>query len=326
MSANRLVLAVAIAALTMGCGDNVSAKNNSDDDGSGGGGAAGGSGAVGGGGAGGGSASGAGGGVVGSQPDPQYIPSASGACPDFLEGDVTFAPANIPERAVRIWVGDDPQAQQGPIVFYWHGTGSNPGEATFGLGADTIADIKAQGGIVVAPYHDPAAGNFPWFLTTGGMREDDLLVADEVLACAIDKVGIDLSRIHASGMSAGGLNTVQQSYLRSGYIASVVPYSGGRLGNPVRQEENNKFAAMIFHGGPQDTVIVNFKDLSEGYLKDLTDNGHFGFICDHNMQHTIPQNGAQASVWQFMQDHPFGVSPSLYASALPQGFPAYCSL
>ena len=308
MTGRNLLVAVAVIALASGCGDNNTATSGG-----------GGQGGMGQGGSGGQGAGGP------SEPDPQYLPAATGSCPDFVGGDVTFAPAGIAPRDVRIWVGDNPTAQDGPLVFYWHGTGSNPGEVAFGLSNDVVDQITAAGGVVAAPYHDPAAGTFPWFLTAGGGPEDDLILADEILACAIEKVGIDLRRIHVSGMSAGGLQTTQHSYRRSGYIASVAPYSGGRIGTPPQQEEQNKFAAMIFHGGPQDVVVVNFQTLSESYRDDLRSKGHFAFICNHNMQHTIPQD-AQPSVWQFFQDHPFGTQPSPYEGALPAGFPSYCNL
>ncbi len=265
----------------------------------------------------------AGGAPNGPSPAAQFLPAPTGACPEFVEGDVTFSPAGIAPRKVKITIGDNPTAQDGPVVFYWHGAGGKPTEAPYVLGNDAINAIKAAGGIVVAPYHDPAAGQFPWFLTTGGGAEDDLVVADEVVACAIEKVGIDLRRIHSLGMSAGALQTTQMSYRRSGYLASVLLYSGGKLGNPPQQEDQNKFAAMIMHGGPSDQVIVNFKTLSEAYFNDLVGKGHFAFICDHGKGHTVPP-GVGGSGWQFLSDHPFGTSPSPYVAGLPQGFPEYC--
>ncbi len=267
----------------------------------------------------------AGGSSAAPSPAAQFVPAPSGACPEFVNGDVTFSPAGIAPRKVKISIGDNPTAQDGPLVFYWHGAGGNPNEASYILGADTIAAIKALGGIVVAPYHDPAAGQFPWFLTTGGGAEDDLLVADEVLGCALEKVGIDLRRIHSFGMSAGALQTAQMSYRRSGYLASVLLFSGGRLGTPPQQEDQNKFAAMIMHGGDSDIMLVNFKTLSEAYYNDLVGKGHFAFICDHGKGHTVPP-GLGGSSWQFLSDHPYGVAPSPYAVGLPQGFPGYCAV
>jgi predicted esterase len=262
-----------------------------------------------------------------AMPDPPtMLPTPTGTCPELVAGDVEFAPAGIAPRQVKLWMSDAASTMDGPFVFYWHGTGSQPDEALYGLGADFIDQVVAQGGIVVAPYHDPAAGEFPWFLVLGE-QQDDLLVADEVLACAIDQVGVDISRIHTIGMSAGGLQTSQMSFRRSGYIASAVPYSGGFVGNaPADQDPSNPLSAMIFHGGESDVVIISFQQASERYFDAIQERGGFAFICNHGMGHSIPQGAAQSSVWQFFYDHPFGTKPSPYVDGLPDGFPDYCAL
>ncbi len=262
---------------------------------------------------------------------PPNLPQPTGICPDFTEGVITVSPAgNSEPRNVKIWISDAANTLDGPIVFYWHGTGGSPDEALTGLGSDTIDAIKAAGGIVAAPYHDPGAGTYPWFLTTYPLqvREDDLRVADEILACALEKIGIDTGRIHSIGTSAGGLQTSQFSFRRSNYIASVVTYSGGIWAcnfPPPNQDPSNKFAAMIFHGGVNDIVIISFKAASECYKNLLTTNGNFAFICDHGKGHTIP-SGVQNDVWQFFQDNRYGFDPSIYESGLPADFPSYCGL
>lgn len=256
---------------------------------------------------------------------PTMLPAPTGTCPTLAAGEVTFAPAGIEPRAVRLWMSDAAATMDGPLVFYWHGTGSQPGEATYGLGKDYIDEVVAQGGIIVAPSHDPAAGDFPWWLVLGE-REDDLLLADEVLACAIDQVGVDVRRIHTAGMSAGGLQTSQMSFRRSGYIASAATYSGGILVAPPDQDPSNPLSAMIFHGGADDIVVLSFKQTSERYKTSIEDRGGFAFLCDHGMGHSIPQGAAQLSVWKFFHDHPFGTKPSPYKDGLPDGFPDYCAL
>jgi predicted esterase len=263
------------------------------------------------------------GGASPQTPAAEFVPSPASACPELVDGVVSFAPSGIAPRDVRIWISDAAETLDGPLVFYWHGTGSEPLEAQYGIGQEQLDAILDAGGIVAAPFHDPNAGQFPWYLTAGGNVEDDLLVADEVLACAIDRVGVDMRRIHSMGMSAGGLQTVQFGYRRSGYLASVAPYSGGLLGAPPMQDESNKFPAMILHGGMNDQVIVNFKQISEAYQADLEERGHFAFLCDHGGEHSIPTD-ARESVHRFLMDHPFGTRPSPYEGGLPEGFPSYC--
>ena len=262
-----------------------------------------------------------------SAPSPTLLPRPTGICPSFATGDVTFSPAGTKARKVRIWMNPAAAASlDGPVVFYWHGTGSSPSEALSGLGQTIIDQVTALGGIVAAPYSDPDAGFFPWFLTSSRTRLDDLMVADEVVACAKEQIGIDVRRIHSLGMSAGGLQTTQMSYRRSGYIASVATYSGGlNLSAPASQDPSNHFAALIFHGGANDRVFINFQSASERYWQDLDSRGSFAAICDHGRSHSIPTD-ARASVWEFFKAHPFGVEPSPYVNGLPAGFPSYCDL
>jgi poly(3-hydroxybutyrate) depolymerase len=259
------------------------------------------------------------------QPSSTFLPKVTGTCPEFKDGTLTFKPANYPARDVRIWMSDKAKTLDGPLIFYWHGTGSSPTEATYGIGTTELEAIKAQGGIVVAPTHDAAAGTYPWFYVSSTTRDDDFRVADEVLACAIQKVGVDVRRIHSMGMSAGGLNTTQMSYRRSGYIASAVTYSGGRIASIPTQDATNKFAAMIFHGGTKDVVGISFQTASQNYYNDLKSKSQFGMLCNHGKGHSIPTD-ARAAVWQFLQAHPFGTVPSPYAGGLPASMPSYCAL
>jgi hypothetical protein len=52
------------------------------------------------------------------------------------------------------------------------------------------------------------------------------------------------------------------AYVRSNYMASVAPYSGGSL-NMTLQDPSNAPAAMLFHGAPGvDQVIIDFSQSS----------------------------------------------------------------
>lgn len=261
--------------------------------------------------------------IVATEPT---LPSVTGTCPDMsVSGMVTVSPAGAAPRPVMLWVSDAAASLDGPLVFYWHGTGSRPEEARVGLGDPMIDRILALGGMVVAPTSDPGSGDFPWYLTTG-TAEDDLLVADEVVACAIETVGIDPARIHSAGMSAGGLHTSQMGFRRASYIASIVAYSGGLLaGRPRTDDSTSRFAALLFHGGPGDVVIISFQPATEALWEELDRRGHFAAICDHGRGHRVPTD-AHDSVWRFLEDHPFGAVPSPYAGGLPAGFYSACAL
>ncbi len=263
----------------------------------------------------------------GPQPDP-VIPEPTGACPTFSPSASMIAvqPAGLPIRRARLWISEAAETLDGPMVFYWHGTGSNPGEAQFGLGDDNIQWILDQGGIVVAPESDPTSGTYPWFAVLDVAEDRDFRVADELLGCAAEQVGVDPQRIHSIGFSAGGLQTSQMSFRRASYIASVVTYSGGLIlaRRPITDEPNNRFSALLFHGGPNDIVVVRFQDTSERYWNLLDSGGHFAAICNHGGRHTIPFDAAP-SVRDFFEAHPWGVT-SPYEDGLPDGFYAPCQL
>ena len=252
-----------------------------------------------------------------------HLPAATGTCPAIVAGDVTFAPAGMPSRKVKLTF--DPAATtRGPLVIYWHATGSAPTEATYSLGATATA-ITTAGGIIAAPYADAAAGTFEWWVVNGSAKQDDFLLADEIVACLAAR--IDPAHIHSMGMSAGGLQTTATSFSRSAYIASVATYSGGMPDGfaPATADPTNKFAALIFMGGATDNVFgVDFKAASERYRSTLMASGHFAAICDHGNGHQIPLDAAP-SVAAFFAANGYGAWPSPYASGLPATFPSYCA-
>jgi predicted esterase len=249
------------------------------------------------------------------------LPQPTGTCPAIANGDVTFAPAGIPPRKVKLAIG----AGGGPLVLYWHATGSSPAEARYALGA-THDTIVADGGVIATPYSDAAAGTFEWFVVNGSAKLDDFVLADEIVACLVKAEKIDSMRIHSIGMSAGALQTTAFSFVRSSYVASVATYSGGMPAGfePTVQDPNNKFAALIFDGGTTDNVFgVDFKAASEQYRTVLTASGHYAALCEHTQGHEIPLDAAP-SVYAMFLAHPYGMTPSPYADGLPSSFPAYC--
>jgi hypothetical protein len=262
-------------------------------------------------------------------PVPEDLPTPTGTCPSFVSGDVEFAPEGIEPRNAKVWVGDDPTPPEdgGLLIIYWHAYGSAPPEAEYTFSAPVMQAILDAGGVVVAPYSSPDAGTFEWFAVNGSDAQDDMLVGDEIVACAIQELGIDPRRIHVTGMSAGGLQTTAFTMARSRYVASAATFSGGAFVSLDFEDPSNPFAAMIIHGGDNDLFggTVNFKELSTAWYNQLTNNGHFAFMCDHGQGHTIPA-GYGPGVANFFFAHPFGTDPSPYAEALPAELPDDCSL
>jgi poly(3-hydroxybutyrate) depolymerase len=263
-------------------------------------------------------------------PDPKFLVAATGPCPEFRDGYAMFAPDGVQRRVLLYTSGKSDQ--HGPLIISWHSTLPNPEDATAWIGQSVIDQIKAAGGVVAAPATGYPTATRPWDNTPMGAQntDGDQRLMDEIVACATTKVGIDVRRIYATGMSAGGLKTAQVSLRRSGYLASVVVYSGGFTEGdmPPDQDPTNPVAAMIFYGGPTDISPVdgiNYTQASNRYLDSMTRRGSFAFLCNHGGGHSVPSD-SQASAWRFMQDHPFGTKPSPYAMQLPSGFLRYCAL
>ncbi|MBK9031957.1 MAG: hypothetical protein IPL61_11625 [Myxococcales bacterium] len=254
-----------------------------------------------------------------------FVPTPTGTCPPLVTGDQMFAPGGVAPRRVKLTLS--PSAARGPLILYWHATGSNTDEAAYALGATQQALVDA-GAVIAVPAADPAAGQFPWFIVNQSTRQDDFLVADEIVACLAQANRIDTDRVHSMGMSAGGLQTTGMTFLRGTYIASVATYSGGvpSIFTPPPLDPDNKSAALIFYGGTSDNVFnVDFQDAAMRFYTLLTDGGHYAALCNHNTGHAIPRDAAP-SVAQFFADNPFGAWPSPYAAAgLPASFPAYCA-
>lgn len=250
-------------------------------------------------------------------PSGPKLPKKVGTCPEFSEGTATFAGS-----AVRLWVGDDGETKKGPLVFYWYATNSDVNEVMEGLGSEVVAEIKQMGGMVAALVKTTKTGtntgNGVWY--TG-----DFAIADEVLACAIEKgVGIDTSHIHAAGFSAGGLQTSWMAYARSNYIASVVPYSGGVQMVPAMQDATKKISAMMVHGKVgEDWFLIDFANTSAAMTNNIRSKGGFAVDCTHTYRHKIPP-GIGPSSFRFMKDHGYVTTPSPYVGGLPSGFPSYC--
>ncbi len=250
------------------------------------------------------------------------IPKPTGRCPLFVNGRATFAPLGITPRRVQLYTG---KRGGGPLVLYFHGMGGRPEEAVSGLGRRVIKQITDQGGVVAAPTHDTLSAPYPWYLVST-KREDDLILTDEIVACAHKNKQIDPEHIHALGMSAGGLQATQLAPRRSNYIASIAAYSGGLVSKdltPPFQAAANKFPALLFHGGPSDEYILNFERTTKDYASLLRKKGHESVVCNHKRGHVIPRGGG-AVVYRFFLDHPFRV-PHLEPSATDKPLD-YCKL
>jgi hypothetical protein len=251
---------------------------------------------------------------------PTDLPKATAPCPDFRTGTMTFNGINL-----QVWAGTPPASGPGgPLVFYWHGTGTTSGEAQTALGSG-INEIMAEGG-VVASFIDTTSGG----AVSGGTIwfNDDLKIADEIVACAIEKQKIDTRRIHSSGYSAGGLQSGAMMTQRSNYLASALIYSGGVISAIPNPDPSNAPAVMCAHGATgSDWLALDFAEGCKSLESSITAKGGFAIDCDDGGSHVSLTRFAVADFgWKFLKAHPYKTTPSPWASMLPAGAPQVCKI
>ena len=241
---------------------------------------------------------------------------ATEACPQLTTGSVT-----VLGQSVSIFAGTK-GSTPAPILFYWHGTGSSAVEAQSEMGTQ-ITEITGEGGLVASFSTSLGTGqdtgDAVWYT-------DDFKMCDQILACAVQQLNIDLHQVYTAGCSAGGLQAGAMVYARSSYLAAAMPNSGGINFPGAFQFENAHIPALITTHGAMgtDVVIIDFSTASLNECMDVKAKGGFAVDCNHGGTHCGAPPNDIAAQWQFCKDHPFGVSPEPYKGGLPSSFPSYC--
>jgi poly(3-hydroxybutyrate) depolymerase len=229
-----------------------------------------------------------------------------------------------------LYVGSKAASPTGSIIIYWHGTGTTgSADVGWGIGQAAISDVQSKGGVVAAAESTSSTGT-----TTGNnvWYTGDVDYADFIIACAIQQLNIDTRHIHVSGYSAGALQTGYMYYARSGYVASVVVYSGGAgVGAGQLQDASNVPPLIGAHGaagtGSNQDALAGSTTMFEQAVK--TAGAPIVIDCDDGGAHTdiTRLTRLAPSTWQFFKDHPFKQGkPDPYAKGLPSGFPTYCKI
>lgn len=244
------------------------------------------------------------------------LPAIMGDCPEFKDGIIMVAG----HKSIQIKVGA--AGKGGPLLFYWHGTGSSAAESAMFPGN---SEIISSGGIVAAFNGNQSSMMGGDCSGTGAHYKADFNAADQIAACSVKNHGIDSRRIYSTGCSAGGLQTGCMAQLRSSYLAAVAPNSGGVV-VPQPWQDKHSPAVFTMHGGANDKVGVAFSDTSASLDMSAKMHGSFVVNCDHGGGHCQAPPDLQKSAWQFMKDHPWGVSPSPWANGIPASVPSYCKI
>lgn len=235
-------------------------------------------------------------------------------------------------QQVQLFVGKPTAEQHGPLLLYWHATGSSAPEVVSFFGQAQIDAITGMGGMVASfastTMMGTTTGNDVWYV-------DDFNTADEVVACAIAGLHIDTRMIYTSGGSAGALQAVWMAYARSGYIAADGPISGGLDGlggtslTPITmpQDPTSVPSGFVSHGAPgSDVVIIDFAVQSAAYEADVKKKGGYTVDCNNGGGHVGTAGIVGPAMWEFFKSHPFKTNkgPDPYASGLPSDFPKFC--
>lgn len=244
------------------------------------------------------------------------LPDYDGACPVLATGTVSVLGQNV-----QLWVGAE-QPEPGPLVFYWHGTGSTSSEAQLMLG-DAFTDVLSRGGMVAS--FTTSTGTGANTSGTGTWFEGDFEMADILLACAAQQLNIDTRRVYTAGCSSGGLQAGAMTYDRSSYLAGAMPNSGG-LVFPRTPQDSHVPSVITAHGSAaSDVVIISFAATSATLYNGIAARGGYVTNCDHGGGHCGSPAELKLAQWQYLLDHPFGVSPDPYPMGLPASFPSYCT-
>lgn len=253
------------------------------------------------------------------------IPEPKGDCPMFTNGTMMIAGLRTQIQA------GTPKETKGALLFAWHATAGTAGAAMAGVPAAVRSEITMAGGIVVAPQGNVGgSGRTDIAPPTGAWFIQDLDFADQVVACAVKNHNIDPNRIHATGCSAGGLMSGTFGLMRSQYVASVLPNSGGInfMNSRMLSDKAHGPAALLMHGGSGDNVIVNFGETSMwfGEQNKLAGNKPYMLDCNHSRGHCGAPTSLHTLGWEFMKAHPYNVGASPWAMSPPMNLPDYCKV
>lgn len=230
---------------------------------------------------------------------------------DFETGDT--------EYDVELLMPDEPEGAA--VLFAWHWLGGTGSQAIRYMELEEL--MEGEDVIVVAPRSSDS--DFEWAFLQGPEDNPDLLLFDDLLSCLWQQYDVDLDRIWATGMSAGGLWTSYLTIHRAEWLAATAPLSGGAIEGAYAPPAE-AIPVLMTWGGPGDTYgALSFADTSEFMSQALQDDGHFVAHCIHDDGHNLPPGGI-GYAWQFLKDHPRGVDPEPYANGLPGSFPEWCAL
>ncbi len=252
-------------------------------------------------------------------PTPELAAYSAGSCPALGSGSNALT-SGTAERAVELYLPADTEGA--PLVFFWYGAGGS------GQTYEWLQPFATAYGVVIAVPRAVGTSAFEWPILTGNNTTSEVTFFDDIVACAVDQLGVDPRRLYTSGFSAGALWSSTLVMERSDVLAAAVIYSGGTGGGFVHDYSTPDVAIPILgmFGGENDEFgngILNFKETMTDFLDNLDADSHFLIACDHGLGHTIPAGGLDWGIG-FMLTHTYGMEQSPLEGNIPADLPAYC--
>ncbi|MFZ5477466.1 MAG: alpha/beta hydrolase family esterase [Myxococcota bacterium] len=246
---------------------------------------------------------------------------SDGQCPDLSVNTSTFSSGGV-EREVRVIVPEGDTAGM-PLVFVWHPLGATARQMVQWLG---LVDWAEQVGAVVVVPSAREDNLFEWDFWNDDAY--DVTLFDDVRTCLADELDVDLWRVSATGMSAGGLWTTELAMARADALSTVAIMSGGLMEGYLEYTTPARpLPVLAMHGGESDTydaggIVLHFDEQTEDLVEGLVADGSFVVVCDHGLGHTIPSDGVDTlAAW--LPTHVWG-EPSPFLDGL-DGLPDYCA-
>jgi acetyl esterase/lipase len=255
-------------------------------------------------------------GVIPERADPT-IPAVTADCPKFVSGMISFMGLD----GIQLDVGTKPAEAKAPMLFYWHGTASTSGEYLT-MAAPIASGILDARGVIVS-FQGTTGGDLYSLSSIFGVG--DLVLADQLVACAVRDANVDPRRIYTMGCSSGGFFSIAMAALRSSYIAAAAPNSGGQTVDPAFQNAHTPPLMTVHEAAGSSAGIIDFVAASAAADKTFKDRGGFVIDCDTGRGH-CGGSPLAPDVWQFFLAHPFGVDPEPWTAALPPSFSTLCKI
>jgi poly(3-hydroxybutyrate) depolymerase len=203
-----------------------------------------------------------------------------------------------------------------PILFVFHGLGGNGIDIQPYLG---VPDMVASGAIAVSP-RAASGAEFDWEFVRDEGNPDQQMFLD-LLGCAQRQFDVDMGRVWATGMSAGGLFISYLIMHDSNWLTAAAPFSGGTIG--VVPPSERPIPVLQTWGGPDDVSHgLDFDGTNRDLGYWLQEYGHPLIECVHDLGHAIPPE-APAMVKRFFRDQRWGDGDP-FAAGLPPELPSWC--